>query len=380
MAGPIAESKPAGAIFKLRKALSEGGPGLVVRRAIRLLVHRLTRGMPLRRSLAAAQARLAERLGGDDWKGLASQALLLLDAHEPRDALLLLAEPRARSNRSLRFLADTAEFEESHKGRSIESLRSSLVDSENRISVVVPYYNHLPYLEMLLHGLALQTYRKFEVVVIDDRSDPQHDPLPTIATWSRDLDIKYERLQRKGFTSGARQRGAQLATGDILSFIDADDVPHAQRLQCVNYLFASRPIVHLTHGFETFTGCWNDRDRELFSDVEEIDRAVVDDRTLRALMRENVAEGRWADGSWNHGSYGMTAGHGTQAGHLSYVRALAEETPWRGGKDAIFSLCEDYDMNMQLLFRYRGTAHVDLPLSGYRVGSTTHSGQMKGLY
>lgn len=90
------------------------------------------------------------------------------------------------------------------------------------VTVIIPHYRAEPQLAITLAGLALQDHpaESLEVIVVDDGSEP---PLE-IADPPRPVTVIHQ--PRDGFGAGrARNRGAAVAGGDILLFLDADMVP-----------------------------------------------------------------------------------------------------------------------------------------------------------
>lgn len=90
------------------------------------------------------------------------------------------------------------------------------------ISVIVPIYNVEPYLEKCLASLAGQTYRDFEVVLVDDASP---DCSMDIARSFVQGDSRF-RIVRHAKNRGlavARNTGVSEARGALISFVDSDD-------------------------------------------------------------------------------------------------------------------------------------------------------------
>lgn len=83
------------------------------------------------------------------------------------------------------------------------------------LSIIIPAYNAEPYIEHLIQRLKPQIREGVEVIVIDDGSDFPY--LPPYE-W-----VKVIRQKNKGL-AGARNRGLKEAKGDIIAFIDADDL------------------------------------------------------------------------------------------------------------------------------------------------------------
>lgn len=90
-----------------------------------------------------------------------------------------------------------------------------------RISVIVPAYNCEKYLRACLESILSQTYKKLEVILIDDGST---DTSGSICDEFISLDSRIRVIHQanKG-VSAARNAGLKAAKGDLISFIDADD-------------------------------------------------------------------------------------------------------------------------------------------------------------
>jgi len=87
-------------------------------------------------------------------------------------------------------------------------------------SIVIPTYNRAALLPRALDSVLAQSSGDFECVVIDDGSEDDTDSVVRAYTDSR---IRYE-SQRNAGVSAARNAGARLATGELLLFLDSDDV------------------------------------------------------------------------------------------------------------------------------------------------------------
>lgn len=90
-----------------------------------------------------------------------------------------------------------------------------------KLSMIVPVYNTEPYLRQCLDSLVNQTFRDFEVLVINDGS-PDGSQLIL-----DEYQAKYPYIRviekENGGLSDARNVGIQLAQGDYLGFLDSDD-------------------------------------------------------------------------------------------------------------------------------------------------------------
>lgn len=92
------------------------------------------------------------------------------------------------------------------------------------LSVIVPVYNDEAFLEQTLQAIEHQTYRDYELILVDDGSTDGTEQI--LQKWaSKDNRIKLLR-QKNGGVSNAREYGYRNSTGDYLLFLDHDDVFH----------------------------------------------------------------------------------------------------------------------------------------------------------
>ncbi len=103
------------------------------------------------------------------------------------------------------------------------------------VSVIVPVYNTAEHLKLCLTALEQQTYRgdRFEVIVVDNGSDPSSNIAAIAATFNH--AVITQELTSGSYT--ARNKGIAIATGEIIAFTDSDCVPTCTWLEKgVNHL------------------------------------------------------------------------------------------------------------------------------------------------
>lgn len=93
------------------------------------------------------------------------------------------------------------------------------------VTCVIPVFNGERYLRETLESVFAQTHGKLEVIVVDDGST---DASAEIA--SADARLTCLRQANAGHAA-ARNRGLSAATGDYVSFVDADDLWHREKLE-----------------------------------------------------------------------------------------------------------------------------------------------------
>ncbi len=106
------------------------------------------------------------------------------------------------------------------------------------ISVIIPALNEQKYIRYPLSGLKAQTFKNFEVIVVDGGSE---DDTADIAKKSARVIVC-----RKRGAGVARNMGAEKAKGSILVFIDADTRPSSRLLETYMAAFLDSSTVAAT--------------------------------------------------------------------------------------------------------------------------------------
>lgn len=94
--------------------------------------------------------------------------------------------------------------------------------SKETISVVVPIFNVEKYLNESLNSLKKQTYKEFEVIMIDDASTDNSYRIAKKFLTDKRFKL-FKNTVNKGL-SGTRNRGIELATGKYIFYFDPDDL------------------------------------------------------------------------------------------------------------------------------------------------------------
>ena len=93
---------------------------------------------------------------------------------------------------------------------------------ENRISIIVPIYNAEQYLAKCIESLLHQSHFALQIILVNDGStDKSLSIAQTYAT--KDERIEVYSLDSNQGQSAARNEGLLHATGEFVSFVDADD-------------------------------------------------------------------------------------------------------------------------------------------------------------
>ncbi len=132
-----------------------------------------------------------------------------------------------------------------------------------RVSVIVPVYNSERFIHASLASVFDQTYRDYELIVVDDGStDGIRAAVTALGTSVRYID------QANAGPAAARNAGISAARGEFISFLDADDLWLPQKLAVQVAAMDARPDLGL-----------------LFADEDEFDEHGVQCASLLGTSR-----------------------------------------------------------------------------------------------
>ncbi len=268
--------------------------------------------------------------------------------------------------------------------RAVGYLEEAPLPSDFRISVIIPHYHQTPWLEDTLASLAEQTVAPHEVLVVDDGTEDFLAVQKVCERYAAVLPLRLHRAPRRLFAGGARQWGAEQATGELLVMHDADDLSHPYRLELTRDVFRREPrALQLNVGvfpfrgrppnlFRAFTGA--DLDARLHPPEELL-------RATRTLFIEQRFSRRTGGGVvFRPGFYGLPpdseqALFACSPGHVAYPRSVAARLPWLSAPELAargFTDFEDLEFNVLLLLAGQAGFQLDLPLIEQRLGTSTN--------
>ena len=105
----------------------------------------------------------------------------------------------------------------------------------SKVSVIIPTHNRRDFVREALASVMAQTYQNFEVLVVDDGStdgteEVVHEFPRTHYLWQENRGV-----------SAARNLGVALSTGELIAFLDSDDLWQPQKLAVQIEFFAAQP-------------------------------------------------------------------------------------------------------------------------------------------
>jgi len=103
-----------------------------------------------------------------------------------------------------------------------------------KFSVVIPAYNRAKELPKCIDSVLSQTYKDFEIVIVDNGStDNSKDIVQSYI--NQDSRVKYFWQENSGSPAGSRNTGIKNALGEWVAFLDSDDYWYETKLEEVRH-------------------------------------------------------------------------------------------------------------------------------------------------
>ena len=140
------------------------------------------------------------------------------------------------------------------------------------ISVIVPVYNVEEYLKECLDSIQCQTYSNIEVILVNDGST-DHSQEICERYCQQDSRFHLINQENKGL-SGARNRGMTESKGELITFVDSDDVLKEDMLEQL--------IKQVTSDDIDIVECWYTNDQE--------ELAIPSPENVKIIFQGNAQE------------------------------------------------------------------------------------------
>jgi len=146
------------------------------------------------------------------------------------------------------------------------------------VSVIIPTYNRAVFLNQAIESVLNQTYKDFELIIVDDGST---DDTKKIVGNFEDPRIEYIYQQNQKLPS-ARNTGAKSASGKYLAFLDDDDLFSSEKLKI------QTDLLELDNSIGLIAGGWQliDIDENL---IQEYIPSIEDDIDLSNVLNKGLA-------------------------------------------------------------------------------------------
>src|SRR3989344_9465085 len=124
-----------------------------------------------------------------------------------------------------------------------------------KVSVVIPTHNRPELLKRAVNSVFSQTYKDFEIIVVDDGLEKRGDDVMDSFNDSR---LKYIQHPEEKGGSAARNTGIKNASGEFIAFLDDDDEWLPEKLEIQIAQFESTPR-NVGFCFSAVENVYNDR-------------------------------------------------------------------------------------------------------------------------
>ena len=110
------------------------------------------------------------------------------------------------------------------------------------VSIVTTTYMHGKYIRAAIESILEQTFKDYELIVIDDQSP---DNTEAEVSKIKDNRIRYIRQSHSGLPANTRNRGIGIATGRLIAFFDGDDIWYPDKLKRCIEIFNKDPAIDI---------------------------------------------------------------------------------------------------------------------------------------
>ena len=150
-----------------------------------------------------------------------------------------------------------------------------------KLSIIIPCYNAEPYIHELLDTLTYQITDEVEVILVDDGSKV---PVKTDKEW-----VKLVR-QKNGGISKARNKGLEMAKGELIWFIDADDQVSPDAVELILETLATKDFDYIDLSWKSL-----EDDRFIFKLYTDNDSLSNPSACTRVFKRSFIGDTRFPE-------------------------------------------------------------------------------------
>lgn len=114
------------------------------------------------------------------------------------------------------------------------------------VSIIMPSYNTAQYIADSIRSVQAQTYKNWELLIVDDCSSDNSDDV--VAPFLSDARIRYLKNEVNGGAAVSRNYALREARGRWIAFLDSDDLWHPEKLER-QILFMERENCHFSYTY-----------------------------------------------------------------------------------------------------------------------------------
>ena len=114
------------------------------------------------------------------------------------------------------------------------------------VSIIMPSYNTAQYIADSIRSVQAQTYKNWELLIVDDCSSDNSDDV--VAPFLSDARIRYLKNEVNGGAAVSRNYALREARGRWIAFLDSDDLWHPEKLER-QILFMEKENCHFSYTY-----------------------------------------------------------------------------------------------------------------------------------
>lgn len=215
------------------------------------------------------------------------------------------------------------------------------------ISVIIPVYKAEPHLRRCVDSVLAQTYRDFELILVDDGS-PDNCGVMCDEYGKKDRRVRVLHKENGG-VSAARNAGLDAAEGKFISFVDSDDWLHPQMLELL-----MKAVEESDADAVTISNIWvkDEYVTPVKYDYDQISKRVLSGTIIKERMYDCLYEHSMR-GFLSCGLWGM------------YCAAAYDGVRF----DENIANNEDMEIALRLNLGVNRVVHMDVPLYYYYTGN-----------
>jgi len=215
-------------------------------------------------------------------------------------------------------------------------------------SIVIPCFNAKNSIIETIESVLNQTYKNFEIIVINDGSTDETLELLT-NTYNQEEKLKIWSIDNSGGPARPRNNGILKAKGEYICFLDSDDLFHSKKLEMINYSISKNKYDIYSHH------CY------------QIDE---DGRLIKKII------GKGLNTSFTYKNL-LMSGNRYVLSSLVFSKNVFSKVSFNESK--AYSGVEDYKLLLDCAHNGFSMLHINTPLGYYRLLNDSLSRQEKQL-
>lgn len=228
------------------------------------------------------------------------------------------------------------------------------------VSVIITVYNLEKYVDRSIRSVLEQSYRNLEIIVVDDCST---DASASIIDRYASL-LTYVRTPINSGVLGATVQGLKLAKGEVICFLDGDDIWHADKIKEVVAKFDEDPLVFMASHDYSYIDAFDVPLSKLDHSQDVLKSCLQNPTALSLKMTDSIIGYRGH--VWLGSAYSIRNTRSVVLKFIQWVNALPD----------VFNTYQDHPLATFWIVNHPAgrIAYVDRKLLLYRIHNNNYSG------